>query len=182
MPGVRVLIAMAGLPGTGKSTLAAELARRFDAVVLSKDFVRAQLFAPDRIDFSREQDDLCMKIMFVLARHLLQSNPERAVIIDGRTFSRSYQVRQFLSEAESLHAKPLMIECTCDDAVAQQRIERDQQAATHPAANRSYQLYKELKEKADSITIEHLVIDTGREPLEKCAERCAAYIHEAVLS
>ncbi len=173
---------MAGLPGTGKSALAEELSRRFNVVLLSKDVVRAQLFAPDRIDFSRKQDDLCVKIMFVLARHLLQSNPERAVIIDGRTFSLSYQVRQFLSEAESLNAKPLMIECTCDDAVAQQRIERDQQAATHPAANRTYQLYKELKEKADAIMIERLIIDTGRESLQKCVERCVTYIQGAVLS
>ncbi len=178
MSGVRVLIAMAGLPGTGKSTLAEELARRFKAVVLSKDVVRVQLFSPDRIDFSREQDDLCVKIMFVLARHLLQSNPARAVIIDGRTFSRSYQVRQFLSEAESLNAKPLMIECVCNADIARKRIEHDQQAATHPAANRTYQLYKELKEKADAITIEHLVIDTGREPLEKCVERCVEYLKD----
>jgi predicted kinase len=167
---------MAGQPGTGKSTLAEELARRFNAVVLNKDVVRAQLFPSDRIDFSREQDDLCVKIMFVIARHLLHSNPERAVILDGRTFSRSYQVRQFLSEAESLNAKPLMIECICNDAVVQQRIERDQLAATHPAANRTWQLYMDLKAKAELITVGRLVIDTGREPLQKCVERCLKYL------
>jgi predicted kinase len=173
---IRTMIAMAGLPGTGKSTLAEELARRFSAVVLSKDIIRAQLFSPDHIDFSREQDDLCMKIMFVLARHLLQSNPERAVIIDGRTFSKSYQVRQFLFEAESLNAKPLMIECICDEDVARERLDRAHQAGSHPATNRTFQLYKELKEAAEAITIEHLVIDTSRELIEKCVERCLEYL------
>ena len=173
---MRTMIAMAGLPGAGKSTLAAELARRLNAVVLSKDIIRAQLFSPDRIDFSREQDDLCMKIMFVLAGHLLQSNPERAIIIDGRTFSKSYQVRQFLSEAESLNAKPLMIECICDEDVVRERLDQDLQAGNHPAANRTYQLYKILKEAAEAITIEHLVIDTGREPLQKIVERCLEYL------
>src|SRR5690242_18237303 len=42
----RMLIAMAGLPGTGKSAIAARLAAELDAVALSKDDVRGALFPP----------------------------------------------------------------------------------------------------------------------------------------
>ena len=41
---VVVLIAMAGLPGCGKTALAQRLAERLKAVVLDKDTIRAALF------------------------------------------------------------------------------------------------------------------------------------------
>jgi adenylylsulfate kinase len=44
-----MLIAMAGLPGTGKSTLANALANALGAAVLNKDRVRAALFEVDPI-------------------------------------------------------------------------------------------------------------------------------------
>jgi predicted kinase len=47
-----MLIAMAGLPASGKSTLAARLASELAGVVLSKDQVRAALFPPPVLDSS----------------------------------------------------------------------------------------------------------------------------------
>ena len=172
----RLLIAMAGLPGTGKSAIAAELEKRLHALLLNKDEIRAQLFPGETIDFSREQDDLCMEVIFVIAEYLLRTNPKQTIIIDGRTFSRSYQVEHLLSRADLLKVKPVIIECICDDIVARQRIEHDLHAGTHPAGNRTYKLYQELKEKAEPIRAERLVIDTGREPLEKSLERCMVYL------
>ncbi len=48
---------MAGLPGTGKSTLARTLAAKLNGVVLDKDLVRAAVFNEQWIEYSREQDD-----------------------------------------------------------------------------------------------------------------------------
>ncbi len=167
---------MAGLPGTGKSAIAAELERRLHGLVLSKDEIRAQLFPREAIDFSREQDDLCMEVIFVMAKYLLRTNPEQIIIIDGRTFSRTCQIEHLLSRAESLKAKPILIECICNDAVARQRLENDRRKGAHRAGNRTYTLYQELKEKAEPIGTGRLVIDTGKEPLERSVERCMEYL------
>jgi predicted kinase len=59
-----MLIAMAGLPGTGKSTLAHHLAHALAAIVLDKDVIRAALFPPAWVEYSTEQDDFCMSVMF----------------------------------------------------------------------------------------------------------------------
>lgn len=59
-----MIIAMAGLPGVGKSTLARALAARLDAVVLDKDRIRASLFPPSHVDYSRDQDDFCIDVMY----------------------------------------------------------------------------------------------------------------------
>jgi predicted kinase len=173
-----MFIAMAGLPGTGKSAIAAELEKRLHALLLNKDEIRAQLFPRETINFSREQDDLCMEVIFVMAKYLLKTNPEQTIIIDGRTFSRSYQVEHLLSRADLLKVKPVIIECICDDTVAKERLENDLGAGAHPAGNRTFKLYQELKEKAEPIRAERLVIDTGRDPLEKSLDRCMVYLEK----
>ena len=70
-----MIVLMAGLPGTGKTTLARELARRTQGALLSKDEIRAALFSPEDIEYSVKQDDFVMEIMLEAARFLLQNAP-----------------------------------------------------------------------------------------------------------
>jgi predicted kinase len=169
-----MLVAMAGLPGSGKSTLAARLAAELGAVVLSKDEVRAALFPPPVRDYSAEQDDLCMDAVYRAAATIRRAFPERAVILDGRTFQRASQVRDLLDLAACLGEPVRLIECVCDDVVAQRRLEAGR--AGHPAGNRTFDLYRALREGADPITVPRLVLDTGRLTPDECVRRCLAYL------
>jgi adenylylsulfate kinase len=180
-PKFPMIVVMAGLPGTGKSSIAAQLQKRFDALVLNKDEVRSKLFSKEKIDYSRGQDDLCMKVIYLVAECVLRANPEKTVIIDGRTFSKRYQVEQLLSHGSSLKVKPAIIECVCDDAVAKERLENDLRKGVHPAGNRTYRLYSALKANAEPITADRLVIDTGKESLKESMERCAEYVSSFAL-
>ncbi|MDA8100242.1 MAG: ATP-binding protein [Nitrospiraceae bacterium] len=172
-----MLIVMAGLPGTGKTAVATALGKAIGATVLNKDMIRQSLFPPGEIDYSRSQDDLCFQVLFLLAEYSLARKPGHPVIIDGRTFSRADQVKQISSWAATLKMKPIFIECRCDDAVARERLDHDQRTGAHPAANRSFGLYQELKAAAEPIEPEHLVIDTGRESLEQSVAACLAYLN-----
>ena len=98
-----MLIAMAGLPGTGKSTLADRLKTELAAVVLNKDEVRRVLFPPPVLDYSAAQDDLCMAAIYAAAAVVLRTFPRQAVILDGRSYARAYQVRDLLALAASLN-------------------------------------------------------------------------------
>jgi adenylylsulfate kinase len=174
-----MLIAMAGLPGTGKSTLAARLAEPLAAVVLSKDTVRAALFPPPVLDYCRAQDDLCMDAIFRAAAYTLKTFPLQPVILDARTFLRAYQVRDLLALAESVGERPRLIECTCTDELARARLEKDLAEGRHPARNRTYALYRELKATSEPLLVPRLVLDTGELSLEECVQRSLAYLRDS---
>ncbi len=173
-----MLIAMAGLPGSGKSTIAACLEKELDAVVLDKDRVRAVLFPPRVLDYSAVQDDISMAALFQAAAAILRARPQQVVILDGRTFVRPGQVQSLLDLAASVQEQPRIIQCVCDDAVAFDRLARDLAEGRHPARNRTSALYQALKAETVPIPIPHLRIDTGRLPLEDCVRQCLSYLRE----
>ncbi len=171
-----MLIAMAGLPGTGKSTLAGCLETELDAVVLNKDRVRAALFPPRVLDYSAAQDEVAMAAIYQAAVTILNGNPQQTVIIDGRTFLRSGQLQPLLDLVEKRGEELRIIECVCTDDTARRRLEKDLTAGTHPAGNRTFALFLSLKAATESIQAPHLLLDTGKLSLAECVQRCLEYL------
>jgi predicted kinase len=171
-----MLIAMAGLPATGKSTLAQKLADAYSGIVLNKDVIRAALFPIALIEYSTRQDDFCMSILFQVASYMLQNDPSLYVILDGRTFSRKYQVEALDQFAREIKKPLKIIECTCSDETAQKRLEEKvTMGAKHLAGNRDYHLYLTMKARFEPIGGPMLVVNTD-EDLAHCLALCLAYV------
>lgn len=165
-----MIVLMAGLPATGKTTLARELAQRTAGRVLSKDEIRHSIFLPGEIEYSTRQDDLCLQLMLETAAYLLSENSGQKIFLDGRPFSRRYQIENVLTAAASLHQPCRIVECVCSEEIVRQRLAADAKAASHPAGNRDYQLYLEVKARFETITHPKIVVDTGQ-PLEVSVQR-----------
>jgi predicted kinase len=159
-----MLILMAGLPGSGKSTLSRALAAELGGTVLDKDEVRAALFLPSDIEYSTEQDDFCIGIMLKVSGYLFRKDPARWIFIDGRTFCRRYQLERATGFAEALSQPWRILECVCSEATARVRLAS---SPAHVAANRDFDLYLKVKARFDEITLSKTVINSDQ-PIEEC--------------
>jgi predicted kinase len=171
-PGVFLyLIVMAGLPGTGKSALARALVKELGAIVLNKDVLREVMFSREKVKYSTQQDDLVVAYMLKQAAQILDTG--KTVILDGRPFSRKYQIEEVSKFADKMCVPLRMVLCTCPEETAIERIESS--VGKHPAMNRNAELYQQLKHEFEPIQIEHLEVDTSQS-LQNCLEKCLSRI------
>jgi predicted kinase len=151
-------VLFAGLPGTGKSTLARAIAERLGAAVLDKDRVRGALFPGALTDYTAQQDQLCMRAMLEAAAYLTELKRVEYVFFDGRTFSQRGQIEDVLLAAARAGAGWRVVYVKCADAVVEERLARSD--PSHPAQNRDAALYRRIKQQFEPITQAKLEVDT----------------------
>jgi predicted kinase len=151
-------VLFAGLPGTGKSTLARAIAERLGAAVLDKDRVRGALFSGALTDYTTQQDELCMRAMLEAAAYLTERERVEYIFFDGRTFSQRGQIEDVLLAAARAGARWRIVHVKCEDAVAEERLAGSD--PSHPAQNRDAALYRRIKQQFEPITQAKLEVDT----------------------
>ncbi|GIJ30649.1 hypothetical protein Vqi01_58110 [Micromonospora qiuiae] len=178
-----MIVQLAGLPGTGKSSLAAALRAYLGhgCLVLDKDRVRAALYeASGQVTYSRDQDDFVVTLLHQAAREHLTRQPDATVILE-RTCTRRYQIADVVRLATGLHQPLAIIRCWCPDPVARARLDADQQHGHHPAADRSFALYQRLQATADPITVPALHLRTDTAALRILAA-VVGYLHDIAIA
>jgi predicted kinase len=163
---------MAGLPATGKSTLARAMAAELMGVVLDKDLLRAALFSEPWIEYSRAQDDFCVDLLLQAGAYLAAKEvPPSFIFIDGRTFALRYQIERVAAFAANLGSNVKLIELVCSDETARQRL-----ALNHVAKNRTFALYLKVKQNFEAIECPHLTLNTDGGLSEALLEQSLRYL------
>lgn len=157
------LIAFAGLPGTGKTTIARELARRIGAVYLRIDTIE-QALRTSR-PFKGEIDDAGYRAAIALAEDNLRQGLDVVTdAVNPLTITRN----AFAAAASRTGAKLLEVELICSDQTEHRRRIETRQADIEghklptwaEVAARDYEPW----------TREHMVIDTAHHSSEGAVE------------
>jgi predicted kinase len=168
------VVIIAGLPGAGKSTLATALAARLpDARVVDKDQVRDALFAP--CDYTAAERDVTFAAMLDAARYHLGRG--RIVLFDGLTFSRRSEVAAAEAVAAEAGSFSSVIVCDVPVSVADERVERDAAAGSHPAANRDGDLVRRVAAEMEEPAGAYLTLPTSG-PVDDLVGAALDYVEE----
>lgn len=173
-----IMVTVRGLSGTGKSTVAEGLSRKFGWELLSTDSIRRQMFGEPRrpVDYGHERyrEEERRKVydeIFRRAAALLQE--QRSVVLDG-TFLTSESRLIALSLARKLNAIPFLIECQCPDHIARSRIQRRMVASESMSdAQPGFLIFQREQEEADPSGFPRCHVDTDRDPTQVLTEACA---------
>ncbi len=147
------LVAVSGLPGTGKSYFSQRLAERLPFVILESDALRRVLF-PAPV-YSRQESFRLFKAVHQLIERLLKEGV--SVILDATNLMEGN--REYLySIAERLGAKLILVRVEAPREVVRQRLAgRDGESL--PQAD--WAVYEKLALTVEAIKRRHYAVDTS---------------------
>jgi aminoglycoside phosphotransferase family enzyme/predicted kinase len=188
-----LIVLTTGLPGTGKSTVAAAAARALGGVVISSDRVRKHLAGlaptergdagPDAGIYTAEQTDAVYAGLLERSRPVLASG--RPVVLDA-TYSQVSRRAAVRAHAEALGVAALLLDVRCAETTTLARIEarlRDPERISD-AGVEVYQRRKEAFERpSEWPSATRIPVDTTHddwpEGLRAALERAAGFLSRA---
>jgi aminoglycoside phosphotransferase family enzyme/predicted kinase len=165
---IPTVIAVAGLSGTGKTSIARAVACELGWRVVSSDAVRHKLFDDEKKPsaygkgrYDKESNRRTYRKMIAKGIEFLEK--DNGVILDA-TFSRFADREMLRQQAAQIGADFCLIECCLEDEIVRHRLEvRTQKKDGLSDAN--WDIYKRQKENFEPIEIvegAHLIINTDQ--------------------
>ena len=173
---IPAVILVCGVTGTGKSTLTAELARRWSMEHISSDLVRKNLagISPEAHRYESFMEGIYSPQFSALTYEAMLSEAGqhlregKRVILDG-TFRRSEERAGAVALAAELHGEAWIVECRLSDEQARERLDRRLEQGDSVSDGR-WELYHQQVAQWESVREvppeRHVVLDTGGSPAE----------------
>ena len=147
-----MIIIICGLPGVGKTTVAKELAPLLNAVILSTDKIRKELFSKPM--YGRRERRLIYDVMILLAKYLDMVGIN--CILDA-TFTRESSRRE-IKKKLGLASKDIhIIECICPEDIVLSRLRQRK----NDYSDADFSVYRKMKRIYENVRGEHMTIDTS---------------------
>jgi predicted kinase len=169
------LILLAGLPGAGKTTLAAELGRKLQWTVLDKDLLKLTLLKLQLGMPEEETGRIAYELLFVLAEDILMR--QRSSVILDTSAHRLFILEEATRIAHVAGVQLKTILCTASSDLRRERLNE----------RISSMLHHQFMNSMETTTIENdleyfkhlpkdiLIIETCN-PLEDCLKKAIQYL------
>jgi aminoglycoside phosphotransferase family enzyme/predicted kinase len=152
-----MVIIMSGLPGTGKTSVAEDLAGYLGAERLATDELRRKI--DQHPDYSKKHKRSVYAALMKEAEKRLEKG--KSVILDGTFFKRD--MRRRAEELAGEHGKiSILIEVVCPEEIVRKRIEDRCQAGTD-ASEADYKVFKIMQKQFENIDNPDFVVNTSDE-------------------
>ncbi|MEZ5891299.1 MAG: AAA family ATPase [Xanthobacteraceae bacterium] len=157
-----IVIALMGLPGSGKTTVAERIVRACDLSVISRDAIRAAMFRPAR--FTELEKRCAYQALLLALATCLELG--RSCLVEGMTFSRTSEVEEVrrIAETAGAHFLPVFLDCPVD--VAQARAARDLEQKSRAPEDRDEKLVARVAERFETPPPDALRLDATKPPEE----------------
>ena len=149
------LYMVCGLPGTGKTTIAKELAKLTGGIVLRTDEIRKQILTDPK--YTPEEKGRVYEAMLRTAGSMLRVG--RDVILDA-TFHKEREREAAGRIARKAGKKLAVIEARCDEKTVMEHLRKRE--GKGDASDADFKVYKKIEKEWEPIEEKHFVIVTGR--------------------
>jgi hypothetical protein len=151
------LVAVSGLPGTGKSYFSTKLAERLPFVILQSDALRKILFP--RPNYSAEESTRLFRVVHRLIERLLKRGIP--VILDATNLSERH--REYLySIAEHLGVKLVLVRVEAPPELVAGRLHKRQEIR-ESKSDADWMVYQRMRSSVEEIQRRHYAVDTSRD-------------------
>jgi predicted kinase len=151
------LVAVSGLPGTGKSYFSAKLAARLPFVILESDTLRKILFPGPT--YSAEESTRLFRVVHRLIEQLLKKGIP--VILDATNLSERH--REYLySIAEHLGVKLILVRVKAPPELVAGRLHQRQEGR-ESNSDADWTVYQRMRSSVEEIQRRHYMVDTSRD-------------------
>ena len=153
------LIAVSGLPGTGKSYFCRKLVERLSFIILESDALRKELFPQP--SYSSEESARLFRALHLLIERLLKRGI--SLILDATNLSEGFRERLY-NIADRLGVRLILVRVEAPPEVVYKRLKvRQKTASPENKSDADWGVYQRMRATAEQMHRNHYAVDTSRD-------------------